>query len=452
MALGLLFLFSACSDDTKLTLSKHELTIKEGEKVQIEVSVEPEKLLNDVLWESSHEEIATVDNGLITGIKEGSAVITATLKGKKATLTVTVTKAQDVFVIFNTGGGSEIETKTLKEGSLLEKPEDPEKLGHSFSGWYVQEALITLFDFSKPITKNTTLYAGWSKEDVLVSFNTMGGNPLDDITLGYNDLLLEVDLSVTVSKEGYTFKGWFLDENLTQPVVYDVHVTEDFTVYAGWEENIYTVTFEYNNGDEATSIEIGYDNLIEIASPEKEGFEFDGWLKNDLLTIPFDITKDTVKEDLTLFAKWKYGKVSLTFIVNGGTPIATMMVTTMDVIENVPTTSRQNYIFSGWYKDSEFKDAFDFALPITENTTVYALWTYDEAVGAKVTFELNGGEFLLSSTDFFIKYGRTPIKTFKTNLVYNGNPWTEELYKNYVYINPFLNTGSYWVKTGFARN
>lgn len=53
MALGLLFLFSACSDDTKLTLSKHELTIKEGEKVQIEVSVEPEKLLNDVLWESS---------------------------------------------------------------------------------------------------------------------------------------------------------------------------------------------------------------------------------------------------------------------------------------------------------------------------------------------------------------------------------------------------------------
>lgn len=78
------------ADDTPsdITLDKTTAEIKAGETVTL-IATPAE----GVTWTSDNTAVATVENGVVTGVAEGSATITATLGEKTATCTVTVTKA-----------------------------------------------------------------------------------------------------------------------------------------------------------------------------------------------------------------------------------------------------------------------------------------------------------------------------------------------------------------------
>jgi uncharacterized repeat protein (TIGR02543 family) len=65
-----------------------------------------------------------------------------------------------------------------------------------------------------------------------------------------------VSLSKTVTREGYTFTGWYADEALTQKVE-TVTMNKDITVYAGWQAS--TVP-EMLNGDDHFAYIVGYED------------------------------------------------------------------------------------------------------------------------------------------------------------------------------------------------
>ena len=73
-------------------------------------------------------------------------------------------------VTYNSNGGSSISEQIIKTGKLATKPLDPIKnstttYSFTFSGWYSDEALTNLFDFSTPITKD--IIASLIKRDFL---------------------------------------------------------------------------------------------------------------------------------------------------------------------------------------------------------------------------------------------------------------------------------------------
>ena len=70
---------TACSVSAEgVTLSRQEVTINVGEDTVITATVMPENATNkNVTWSTSDKTVATVKNGRITGVKAGSAVITA---------------------------------------------------------------------------------------------------------------------------------------------------------------------------------------------------------------------------------------------------------------------------------------------------------------------------------------------------------------------------------------
>ena len=82
-----------------VTLDKTELALIEGETAELVATVTPDDADNkNVIWSSSDESIATVDqNGKVIAIKEGTAIITVTTEdgGKTATCTVTVTAKEE---------------------------------------------------------------------------------------------------------------------------------------------------------------------------------------------------------------------------------------------------------------------------------------------------------------------------------------------------------------------
>ena len=100
---------------TGVTLDKTSLTLKAGESVTLIATVEPDNATNKaVSWSSRNKAVATVDdNGKVTGIKTGTATITAITQdgGKKATCAVTVTSAPSAIAV-------DMGTKT-KDGKTL---------------------------------------------------------------------------------------------------------------------------------------------------------------------------------------------------------------------------------------------------------------------------------------------------------------------------------------------
>jgi uncharacterized protein YjdB len=75
-----------------VTLDKTTLSLAVGESVQLTATVKPDDATDkNVSWTSSDESIAKVDNGKVTAVKSGKAMITAKCGGKTAECAVTVT-------------------------------------------------------------------------------------------------------------------------------------------------------------------------------------------------------------------------------------------------------------------------------------------------------------------------------------------------------------------------
>lgn len=78
---------------TEITLNKTVLTIAQGCTGVLKASLEPEEAAEEavIAWSSSDPSVATVENGIVTGVAEGNAVIKAAVGSVQAECAVTVT-------------------------------------------------------------------------------------------------------------------------------------------------------------------------------------------------------------------------------------------------------------------------------------------------------------------------------------------------------------------------
>ena len=89
--------FTSCNNNKggvdEIIFDKTELELEVGEKTTIGVEIVPEELNRAVLkWQSSNPDVAKVIEGMVIGVAEGEAVISATsVNGKYAVCAVTVT-------------------------------------------------------------------------------------------------------------------------------------------------------------------------------------------------------------------------------------------------------------------------------------------------------------------------------------------------------------------------
>ena len=125
-------------------------------------------------------------------------------------------------VIIDNGG--EIKNYNVSYGDNVELPVPNESLGNKFVGWSHD---------GTNITESIKITANFEFAMVKVSFEENGGKELDDLELYY----LEPMFEVTPTKEGFTFKGWYLDAEFTKPLDNMMLLKEDLVLYAKWEKN-----------------------------------------------------------------------------------------------------------------------------------------------------------------------------------------------------------------------
>ena len=124
---------------------------------------------------------------------------------------------------------------------------------------------------------------------------------------------------VTVpAREGYTFRGWYIDESCTLPFEFDTPIEEDTQVYALWTDDsavYHTVTFAMNyygsfRAEYPQIVKDGEKAVTPPFTPQREGYAFAGWFADAEGSAPFDASR-AVTSDETVFALWNREKTGV---------------------------------------------------------------------------------------------------------------------------------------------
>jgi uncharacterized repeat protein (TIGR02543 family) len=166
------------------------------------------------------------------------------------------------------------------------------------------------------------------------------------------------------TKEGYTFNGWY-DENNTL-VQWPHTLTKDETFRANWTINAYTITFDANGGTPSYSYEKDYNTQIsKPADPTRTGYTFTGWYDgNQKVTFPYVVPAS----DKTLQAHWDINQYTITFVQNNGQPDIVIKQDYNSDITAPANPTKNGYTFADWDKEIPSKmPAYD--------QTITANWT-----------------------------------------------------------------------------
>ena len=283
--------------------------------------------------------------------------------------------------------------------------------GYTFDGWYADAAHTTEFDFSTPITGDTTIYAKWTANDYYVSFFTEHGDPPTSQNVKYNGTAKDPG---KLSAEGYTFIGWYTDATYSTKFDFTKPIKHNTTVYAKWTANDYEVSFITEHGKTPTSQNVKYNGTATNPGElTEDGYTFIGWYTDDTYDTEFDFTQP-IKSNTPVYAKWTAKDYEVSFITeHGNAP------TSQNVPYNEPATdpgelTAEGYTFIGWYADEAHKTKFDFSTPITGDTKVYAKWEKNAPV-LPDTYALNvSGAFVyVDGVDVTAPAGDTTLQLEK---------------------------------------
>lgn len=206
---------------------------------------------------------------------------------------------KSVTVIFDTDGGSKIESIEVEVGEKLKKPTDPTKDGYVFVEWLLNN---NSFNFDTEIVSDIKLKASWKKlneDSVVVTFDSNGGSSIATQTVKKGEKAMK---PANPTRNGYTFNGWYLENKK-----FDFNSTIDtnITLKAGWTKNEvtpnagnnnqtenpkpaptpevvkYTVSFNSNGGSSvASQTIIAGGKATKPADPARNGYKFIGWMHN----------------------------------------------------------------------------------------------------------------------------------------------------------------------------
>ena len=330
----------------------------------------------------------------VTATGVGSFTITASVGGGTVKQTRTCTTAMPVYTVsFYSNGGSNVTSQSVTSGQKATKPADPTKTGYNFTGWYSDQALTKAYSFNAAVTSNMTLYAGWERITYTVSFNSNGGSAVANQTVTWG---ARATKPADPTKDGYTFTGWYSDSALTQAYNFsNTLVKSNVTLYAGWKQVTYTVSFNSNGASNVASQTVTWGAAAtKPADPAKSEFAFTGWYSDKALTKAYDF-KTPVKSNMTLYAGWKQVIFTVSFNSQGGSAVANQKVALGSAATRPADPTKKGFTFTGWYTDTSFKTLYDFGKTVSFNTLLQAGWKQNICT---VTFETNGGSSVASQT------------------------------------------------------
>lgn len=223
---------------------------------------------------------------------------------------------------FETNGGSAINPVTVRHGNAVARPADPTKDKYTFIGWYADPEFTEEYDFATVLEADKTIYAKFE----------LTSTPIGDIYVRYDVLHIKQLPDGTY--------------DLANAEVEHLSAKKDTTVTAVIKD--YRATHHVN-------VNRTLSKLTGTAIQPYMGV--DGKPVYTILTVYYDLDFHT-----------------LTFDTMGGSKIAPETVRHGLTVAKPKDPVNGGYIFDGWYTDKTFRTPYNFATPLTQDTTIYAKW------------------------------------------------------------------------------
>ena len=306
-------------------------------------------------------------------------------------------------VTLNTNGGTinsgNVTGYTYGVGATLPAADDMTYTGHTFKGWYDNENLT-----GSPVTAiggtemgNKEYWAKWEINQYTITVKPENGKADITITQDYGTPIT----APTLTREGYTFKGWDKEIPETMPA-------DNITVKAQWEINQYTIAFDTNGGSEIAPITQDYGTEITAPdNPTRKGYTFKGWDR--------EIPKTMPAENMTVKAQWEINQYTIAFDTNGGSEIAPITQDYGTAITAPADPTRKGYTFKGW--DKEIPETMP-----ADNITVKAQWEINQYT---IAFDTNGGSEIAPITQDYGTEITAPDNPTRKGYTFKG--WDKEI-------------------------
>ena len=223
---------------------------------------------------------------------------------------------------FETNGGSAINPVTVRHGNAVARPADPTKDKYTFIGWYADPEFTEEYDFATVLEADKTIYAKFE----------LTSTPIGDIYVRYDVLHIKQLPDGTY--------------DLANAEVEHLSAKKDTTVTAVIKD--YRATHHVN-------VNRTLSKLTGTAIQPYMGV--DGKPVYTILSVYYDLDFHT-----------------LTFDTMGGSKIAPETVRHGLTVAKPKDPVNGGYLFDGWYTDKTYRTPYNFATPLTQDTTIYAKW------------------------------------------------------------------------------
>ena len=229
-------------------------------------------------------------------------------------------------VIFDSNGGTVIESQNVEEYTTVKKPITPIKEGYVFVEWQLDGYK---YDFNLPVTKEITLKAKWKElATYTITFDSDGGSKINTQNVLEGSKVKKPNDPI---KEGFIFNGWYLKGSLYD---FNTLVTGNFTLKAKWNtppnedlikaqtisSNIdkLNIKFETLNEDIMSKINVIEGCNVVISNMPSS---IERGVTDKIIKINFSITcsKETIskeKDAIVVASPYKYTKVMNSNMLN----------------------------------------------------------------------------------------------------------------------------------------
>lgn len=281
------------------------------------------------------------------------------------------------------------------------------------------------------------------ENNYLFIYHTYSENEIKSVYVDEEDA--ELYQLPTPKKEGYTFEGWYLDEELsrryTPDLIEDEHTVE---LFAKYKVNEYSINYHLSDNDIIEN-KYDYNQVIETFIPEKENYYFIGWYLDSNYQVSFDYYQMPSRE-LNVFAKWECvskRETHLIFLGNHEEIIEPMLVEENELLNyKLPEPIKEGYTFNGWYLDKELTKKFEIDEKVLEKEVINL---YSSFVVNEYTLEIYSGinETYSQKIDYGAKLN-LPSDLEKIGYTFEGWYLDENYNKEFKYENmPSKNVKAY---------
>ena len=294
-------------------------------------------------------------------------------------------------VTLDVSGGDPLDPITYTVETPVILP-TPTSTGYTFLGWTGEgettpQPTVVL---PKGTTGDKAYTANWKVITYTIALGANGGEDLAAISYTIESDPIKLP---TPERKGYEFMGWIGDgiDGAQPEVIIPTGSTGDRTYIALWRVIAYFIELRQSSGNWMQNIPYTVEEEVKLPIPTREGYEFIGWVGEDIIDAQINVTIPRGSTGFRLYAAhWALENYTITLDTSGGNALDNIRYTLKSDPIILPTPTRNGYEFSGWTGEGITTPQTEVIIPTgsTGNKAYTANW---KAIEYTITLDTNGG-------------------------------------------------------------